>query len=193
MTETQIMILVVGAVVLLLAVWWVWAQRRRQELRRHYGPEYDRMVEKLGSRGKAEDELRRRRRRVEKLALRPLAVNERTHFGRAWAGLQARFVDDPRAAVSEAHQLLVELMKARGFPDEDLMQRRADLQAELPHVVGHYRDARRIADRNRQGQASTDELRQALIHYRMLFQALLEEDGTAELAPEPAEPQARAG
>jgi hypothetical protein len=191
MTETQIAILVVGALVLLGGVWWVWAQRRRQALRSHYGPEYDRMVDKLGSRAKAEDELARRRQRVEKLELRPLPADERTHFGRAWAGLQARFVDDPRAAVTEAHRLLVEVMKARGFPEEDLEQRRADLSAELPQVVDHYREALAIADRNRQGSASTEDLRQALVHYRVLFQALLEGGEPADLGP--GEMRKRAG
>src|SRR5687767_14943302 len=111
MTETQIVILIVVALALLAGGWWLALRRRRQDLQAKFGPEYERMVEKLGSRGKAEDELDQRRKRVDKLELRSLAATERTHFGRQWAGLQARFVDQPGEAVSEAHRLLTEVMR----------------------------------------------------------------------------------
>ncbi len=149
-------------------------QRRSSRLQEGFGPEYDRAVQEFGGPGRAERELAARLRRVQKLDIRLLSPQERDRFGAAWANVQHRFVDDPRAAVAEANELVKSLMATRGYPIDDFEQRVADLSVDHASVVQHYRAARVLARTAEAGNASTEDLRQAMVHYRILFADLLE-------------------
>ncbi|HSV44325.1 MAG TPA: hypothetical protein VLJ58_00930 [Ramlibacter sp.] len=150
---------------------------RRHEthtLEKRFGPEYGRAMDELGSRGKAEAELKARQKRVEQLAIVPLSPTEARHFSDAWKGLQARFVDNPQGVMTDADLLVRELMQKRGYPMGDFDRRAADISVDHPEVVEHYRAAQEIVLRDRRGEADTEVLRQAVIHYRALFAELLE-------------------
>jgi hypothetical protein len=150
--------------------------RRRQSLRlqKHYGTEYERAVEQHGGQTRAEAELRKREARVAKLKLLPLSADVAARFSQAWKRVQGLFVDDPRGAVAEADKLVQELMTARGYPMGDFESRAADISVDHPTVVAAYRAARTIAVKGERGEADTEELRKALVHYRTLFSELLE-------------------
>ncbi|HEX6661558.1 MAG TPA: hypothetical protein VF067_06800 [Sphingomicrobium sp.] len=185
--NTQLVIGIVAVVVVLAAIAVFAARRRRSEhLKEHFGREYEHALETSGDRGKAEAELAEREKRVEKLKLRPLDRAERADFTRRWQDVQARFVDDPPRAVAFADALLGELMKARGYPVQDFEQRAGDISVDHPKVVEHYRAGHDIAVRHQKGEAGTEELRQALIHYRALFDDLAGVEAPSEPAPEPA-------
>lgn len=169
-----IVVVAIAIVALAIAVWIVVQKTRTNRLRGRFGPEYDRTVAEAGSRRKAEDELEARRKRVEKLTLRPLSSDEQEKFGSEWAAAQARFVDDPRGAVADANRLVKEVMQARGYPVGDFEQRAADISVDHPGVVSNYRSAREIASRSEAGKASTEDLRKAVVYYRALFEELLE-------------------
>jgi len=174
--DTQTLAMLAVLVLLLIAIG-VWVYRERRQSRRllqRFGPEYERTVDRTGSRAKAESELRRREERVEKLHIVPLAPAEAARFSQAWRGLQGGFVDNPKAAVAEADQLVRELMGKRGYPMGDFERRAADISVDHPAVVDHYRAAQAIAQRDRRGEADTEELRRAVVHYRALFDELLE-------------------
>jgi hypothetical protein len=170
-------VLLVGAVIILVllgVIGWMAMQRRRSDdLRQRFGPEYDQTLQATGSRRKAEAELEAREKRVRKLELRPLSAEERDGFTDRWKATQAQFVDDPGGAVTRANQLVTEVMEARGYPLGNFEQRAADLSVDHAEFVGHYRAARQIAQEHEQGEASTEALRQALVHYRGLFEDLL--------------------
>jgi FtsZ-interacting cell division protein ZipA len=182
-SSTVIGIVVAVVVVVVLVAWWSARRRSSRQLQARFGPEYQRTVERLGDRGKAEDELEKRRRRVEKFEIRPLGEEERRQFASRWQAVQAQFVDNPGAAVSAAHDLVTEVMRARGYPTESLEQRQADLSVEVPAVIDDYRAASEIAERNRRGAASTEDLRGAMVHYHALFQALLVAGQAGEQPP----------
>ncbi len=168
---------VVAAAIVAL-VWFFVRKKRSERLRDRFGPEYDRVVRSTGDPGSAEARLAERAKRVEKFPLRPLSADDRKRFSDRWRSVQTRFVDDPAGAVSDADGLIPEVMKARGYPVGDFEQRAADLSVDHAAVVQNYRAARDIAARNRRGDATTEDLRQALVHYRNLFQELLEETGS---------------
>ena len=151
-------------------------QRRTRDLSEKFGPEYERTFQSMRDRGKAESELLKREERVEQFNIRPLVAADRERFERNWHDDQARFVDDPRGAVKEADRLVVDLMQVRGYPVADFAQRAADVSVDHPHVVEEYRTAHDIAERDVRGEANTEELRNAMVHYRALFQDLLIED-----------------
>ena len=179
---------IIAAIVIVgIVAMFVSRRRRSEHLKEHFGPEYHRAVVEAGSPSKAEAELAKREKRVEKLDIRPLSPAEREDFGRRWTEVQARFVEDPPRAVAFADALLGEVMKARGYPVSDFDQRAGDISVEHPQVVDHYRTAHDIALRHERGEAGTEDLRQAMIHYRALFEELA---GTGEPAtprqPEPA-------
>ncbi len=177
--DTQTLIWIIGAVVVVAiaagVAWWIYSRNRTKNLRGRFGPEYEREVERLEDRRKAEAELAKREKRVEKFSLRPLSAEEHDRFERSWKNVQSRFVDNPTAAVVEANALVKQVMEKRGYPVGDFEERAADLSVDHAEVVTHYRAAREIALRNDKGRASTEDLRQALVHYRALFQELLEE------------------
>jgi hypothetical protein len=154
------------------------ARVRRAELQRKFGPEYDRAVEEYGP-DRADRELLSRERRVGHFQSRELNAVDRARFMSSWSSIQAQFVDDPGVAVTGANELINEVMRARGYPTEDFEQRVADLSVEHAGVVQHYRAAKELADSNRNGQVNTEELRQAMVHYRMLFADLLQEPKAA--------------
>jgi hypothetical protein len=171
--DPKIIALIVGVVIAIVAIALILMQRRKAALRQRFGSEYDRAVREGGSERKAQSLLQERERRVEKFHIRPLSNAERQQSAEHWRVVQTRFVDDPRGAVTEADESVVSLMKTRGYPMADFEQRAADLSVDHPHVVSNYRAAHEIAVRHRQGRASTEDLRQAMIHYRSLFEDLL--------------------
>lgn len=162
------------ALAITLIVWKQRSQRRSAALREHFGPEYERAVEQHGSRARAEKELELRHKRVEKLHIQQLSAEQCARFGSDWNEVQQRFVDDPTSAVSSADRLVKEVMNARGYPMSDFEQRVADLSVEHASVLNHYRAARDIAQASAKGEASTEDLRQAMVHYRALFTDLLQ-------------------
>jgi hypothetical protein len=187
LTLTYILAGVLIAAVIAVIAWSYTQQKRRQSqrLQQRFGPEYVRMVNELGDRHKAEAELVAREKRVERFNITPLTPADAARFGQAWNALQSRFVDDPKAAAVQADRLVYELMAKRGYPMGDFERRAADISVEHPDVVANYRAARAIALRDERGQASTEELRKAVVHYRALFQELLEARQAAKPVVQP--------
>ena len=181
-----IAIVVIAIVVIALIA--VMRKRRHEHLREQFGPEYDRAVQLHGS--KTDAVLADREKRVNSFSLRHLSDTDRQTYAAEWEAVQRRFVDDPAMAVSEADSLVNRVMTARGYPMGDFDQRAADISVSHPIVVQNYRSARDIALRHRNGQASTEDLRQAMVHYRTLFADLLELPRAADVVP-PAEREYR--
>jgi hypothetical protein len=178
-TNTTAVLMAVVVVIAALAVAWLLTQRRKRELlRQRFGPEYDRTVQAVGTTGRAEAVLEERAKRVLTYHIRALDTDEGRRFSEAWRRVQAKFVDDPAAAVTDADLLVNEVMTARGYPMSDFDRRVEDLTVDHANVVHHYRAAREIAVRHARKAASTEELRQALVHYRELFADLLGESAT---------------
>jgi hypothetical protein len=178
MDNTLLIIIAILAIVA-IAAWLLYNKRRSEHLRSRFGTEYDHQVEAAGSRSKAEAELAEREKRVSKLEIRPLSPADQDRFLDRWTKVQATFVDDPARSVDYADALLAEVMTVRGYPVSDFDQRAGDISVDHPNVVQHYRAGHEIAVRHGKGQASTDDLRQALIHYRALFEELVTERRTA--------------
>jgi FtsZ-interacting cell division protein ZipA len=178
-TQTWIILAAVVALLALVSVG-VWFYRKKQsqershQLQERFGPEYDRTVNELGSRTKGESELKAREKRVERLEILPLAPPEAARFSEAWQALQGRFVDNPKGVVVQAEHLVRELMEKRGYPMGDFERRAGDISVDHPDVVANYRSAQAIAVRDQRGSADTEELRKAVVHYRALFDELLE-------------------
>jgi hypothetical protein len=145
----------------------------RAALQSRFGPEYTHAVEAHGSRKEAERDLRNRVRAVEALRIHPLSTEENAHYARVWEQLQQRFVDDPRGAVAEGHQVIKHVMQARGYPMKNFDERVELVSVDHGAVVQHYRAARALAEGNDRGDATTEDLRQAMVHYRALFADLL--------------------
>ena len=173
LTPTQVAIIVAVIVVVIGAIAFAVLQKRRSEkLRQHFGPEYDRAVAEGGNKRIAESRLEERTERVKKFHIRLLTVEDRARFTEQWDRVQAHFVDAPAGAVAEADQLIGDLMATCGYPVGDFEQRAADISVEHPIVTQNYRSAHEIAVRQARGQASTEDLRRAMIHYRALFDDL---------------------
>lgn len=173
-TQTWIIIGVVALVLIALAAWFIYKKKQSHRLQERFGPEYGRSVDDLGSRKKAESELKAREKRVEHLNIVPLTPPEAARFSETWKDLQGRFVDNPKGAVVQAGQLVRELMLKRGYPMGDFERRAADISVDHPEVVKNYRAAQAIAVRDERGQADAEELRKAVVYYRALFDELLE-------------------
>lgn len=172
MHPTIVIALLVVAVLVLVGL--LYFQRHRSEqLRSRFGPEYDRAVKDSGDKGKAEARLLEREKRVKSLSIRPLEPADRARFTRSWQNVQAEFVDDPEGSIGHADSLLADVMSARGYPVSDFEQMSADISVDHPNVVQNYRAAHDIALRHERGQANTEDLRQAMIHYRSLFEELV--------------------
>jgi hypothetical protein len=168
--------ILVGVTIAAIAAWLSLRKRRTERLRTQFGgSEYDRAVKEDGSRRLAEAGLTERTARVESLNIRPLAEGDRARFLESWRRVEARFVDGPGGAVTEADQLLGDVMSTRGYPVSDFEQRAADISVDHPLVLENYRTAHDIALRQIKGQANTEDLRQAMIHYRTLFEELIAE------------------
>lgn len=175
MSPVSIAILIVVIVIAAAVVVWAFLhKRRRATLRSRFGPEYDRAVHSYGDRTRAEKELEQRARRIEKYHIRSLTPEEQQRFGEDWRRAQARFVDDPALAIREADNLVSEVMRTRGYPMSDFERRAEDLSVDHPQVVRNYRGAHAIALAHKDGKASTEDLRQAMVLYRDLFDELLE-------------------
>jgi cytoskeletal protein RodZ len=184
-SQTLIIIGITVAVCALIAVgvWIAVNQMRSRRLREQFGPEYDRTVKQAKDRDLAEAELQNREKRVKKYRIVPLSEHDRTHYQHAWDRVQNQFVDDPRGATTEADELIFEVMERRGYPVNGFEQAAADLSVDYPAVVENYRAATLIAQRNRQGEAGTEDLRQALVYYRALFHELLQTTSPREQRP----------
>ncbi len=182
MDTGQIIILAVVLVAVAAGAFVAWQAMRRRELRNRFGPEYDRALTEFDSRGEAERELRERERRHDELELTELSPADHARFVVRWHALQAHFIDAPADAVGEADELVTELIAARGYPTGDADEQLAQLSVDHAATLESYRQAQEIADKNRNGQASTEELRVAVVRYRELVAQLLGEE------PVPAEP-----
>ena len=181
MDNPVVILLVIALVAAIGAVIWLYTRNKQTEkLQSRFGPEYDRALTEHHDQSTAERELKEREERVDRLNIRPLDREERDRFADRWRTVQAQFVDDPSAATDEADQLVGELMATRGYPVGDFEQRAADVSVNHPHVVEHYRAAHEIALRNARGDADTEQLRQALVHFRALFEDLLEVEAPAQ-------------
>jgi hypothetical protein len=176
---TLIISILLIALGIAVVVWFVMQKQRSAKLRQRFGPEYDRAVIDFGGRTRAEAELSQRAQRVARLKIVPLTAADAARFSQAWSTLQSRFIDSPKGVVVEADQLVRELMEKRGYPMGDFERRAADISVDHPGVVSNYRAAQVIATRDASGEADTEELRKAVIHYRTLFDELLEAKPTA--------------
>jgi hypothetical protein len=183
-------IIVIVAIVVVAVVAGLLYDGRRRRLRERFGPEYDRLVEERESRHKAEAELTQRQKRVERLNIQPLDPAARSRYAERWASIQECFVDAPQQAVADAQHVVIAVMNDRGYPTEANDQVLADLSVDHASTLDHYRAANDISQRSADGLASTEELRQAMIHYRALFQDLLGLDEPYKAA---TSPKAQAG
>jgi hypothetical protein len=170
-TTTLIVVIVVLAAAAAVFAYFV---QRRAALRKQFGPEYERVVGEVGSPRRAEAALEARARRVTKYDIRALSRDEAIRYSERWRAVQARFVDDPGDAVNQADALVTDLMRTRGYPMSDFDQRAEDVSVDHANVVHHYRQAHAIAVAHGRGTASTEDLRQAVVHYRALFDDLLD-------------------
>jgi hypothetical protein len=175
-TWVWIVIGVIVAIVVLGVVFSALRTRRSRSLQDQFGGEYDRTVDKAGGRREAERELAERQKRHDELELKPLSQDARDSYLQQWQVTQGRFVDDPTGAVSEADDLVQRVMRDRGYPVDDFEQRAADISVEHPELVEKYRTANGIARASERGEASTEDLRHSVRHYRALFVELLEVD-----------------
>jgi hypothetical protein len=174
----SVTVFVIGLLVLVAIVavvaWLTARVRRRAHLRQQFGPEYDHAVESYGERHEAEQALTARAERVAGFHIRPLSPEQSTRYADAWHTVQTRFVDDPELAIRDADRLCGDVMEARGYPVADFEQRAADVSVDHPRVVDNYRAAHAIAVTAERGDANTEQLRQAMVHYRTLFEDLIE-------------------
>jgi hypothetical protein len=173
-SNTLIFSILLIALGIAVVVWFVMQKQRSAKLKQRFGPEYDRAVIDFGGRTRAEAELSQRAQRVARLKIVSLTAADAARFSQAWSTLQGRFIDSPKGVVVEADQLVRELMEKRGYPMGDFERRAADISVDHPGVVSNYRAAQVIATRDASGEADTEELRKAVIHYRTLFDELLE-------------------
>jgi hypothetical protein len=172
--NTMIIVAAVVVVIAAVAIWWAWRRQRHSHLESRFGPEYRREIERQGNLSKAEATLAAREKRVARLHIKPLMADDAARFAHEWRAVQTRFVDDPNGAVTEADRLVGEVMLTRGYPVGNFEQQVADISVDHPDVVMNYRAAREIADQHARGEATTEDLRQAMVHYRALFRDLLE-------------------
>ena len=172
--DMLIVIAIIAVAVLIVAGAWMFARRRRTAaLRARFGPEYDHVLHSARTPAEAERELRERQLRVESFSIRPLSREDVDRFSSAWRNVQAKFVDEPRTAVLDADRLIGEVMRSRGYPVDDPHRRLDDLSVDHAHVLNHYRAGREIVARHESGSATTEDLRQAMVHFRALFDELV--------------------
>ena len=172
MTNTTLILIITVVIAAILVLWFGYMSSRRAQLKAHFGPEYDRTVKDVGNPRKAEALLDARAKRVSRYSIRSLSPEEHQRFLAAWTDVQARFVDDPAGAVADV--LVADLMEARGYPTTDFDHRAEDVSVDHPAVVPHYREAHEIAVRHARAGVATEDLRQAIVHYRALFDDLLD-------------------
>jgi hypothetical protein len=185
-----IVIVVAAVVIVAVVVALALRARRSRRLRERFGPEYERAEQAAGSRKAAEAELRAREKRHGQLDIRPLEDESRRRHVLRWQGVQTMFVDETARAVRDADVLVIEIMRERGYPMDRFEQRAADISVEHPQVVEHYRRAHGVRVASDRERVETEELRQALVHYRALVTELL---GPFEAPPQPGTPEAQGG
>jgi hypothetical protein len=185
MTTGTIVAIIVVVVVAVAIIAIVAAVGRRRRLQQRFGPEYDRVVADTGSRRQAEAELAEREKRVKELDIRPLDPAARDRYAGQWTAIQQQFVDGPQNAIAEAQTLIAALMNERGYPTEDTEQIMADLSVDHAATLRHFRTAQDLSARAADGAASTEDMRQAMVHYRTLFRDLLGESAETGEAAEP--------
>jgi FtsZ-interacting cell division protein ZipA len=167
-------VVVLGVVAIVVAAAWAFSRRRRTErLHRRFGPEYEHAVTTVGDRRQAEAELADREKRAKSLQTRPLSREEVERFSEAWQGVQSRFVDQPTEAITDAENLVIEVMQARGYPTVDVEQRVDSLSVDHPQAAQNYRVAHGITQKTKSQEVTTEDLRQAMTYYRELFNELL--------------------
>lgn len=183
MTDTTMIIIVAVLVLIVGAVLGMALSRfqRTRRLRDRFGPEYDRTVDRLGDKRQAEEELERRLEHVQNLNIRSLSAEEINRFALEWQDVQAEFVDTPLTAVQKANRLIREVMSARGYPVDDFEQRTADISVDYPDLVTNYRELRTIAKKGEAEKISTEEMRQAMLHGRELFENLIQPNGKKQV------------
>lgn len=191
MSPTLTIVLIIVVLVVIAAIVYGVRAARRKRLQSTFGPEYDRAVADTGNRTEAEKELREREKRHAELELRPLSPESQAQYSAEWEDVQLKFVDNPAEAVGTADELVTRLITERGYPTRDYEDRLADLSVEHARTLGHYRDAHEISERNRAGSASTEDLRQALVHYRALFADLLGTDPVQSVDSAPVADRSR--
>lgn len=180
--DAVIWVVIVVALIVLAALAWTWSRRSRSKrLQKDFGPEYDRTVDERGGRRAAESDLRERAERRESLELRPLAPAARDRYAREWGDVQRRFVDEPGGSVGEADRLVTQVMSERGYPMDDFDQQADLVSVDHPAVVEDYRAGHATFDAHGRGEASTEDLRQAMVHYRALFDELLGSEQPSEV------------
>ena len=189
-TETVLLIIVVLAIA--AVIFWLFMRRKRSDaLRERFGDEYDRTIAVRGARSKAEADLEEREKRVARLDIRSLTQEERAGFSEEWAEVKAVFVDSPAEAVLHAERLLAKMMQTRGYPMADFERRYEDLTVDHGEVARHYRDGRALTARQKRGEASTEDLRQAMKHYEVLFDELVRDVVDAPRQQRLSEPPVR--
>lgn len=181
MNPLTVTVIVIAALVIVAAAIIYIRKKRTRRLRNQFGPEYDRLVKTQGNPQRAEEELLGREKRIRKFNIRDLNSHEVERFSAAWRDVQAQFVDAPKQAVAQADRLIHDVMNTRGYPMSDFERSAADISLDHPRVVQNYRAAHDLAERDAAGKATTEDLRQAMVHYRALFEDLL---GTHNRVPE---------
>lgn len=176
MSPIAVIVLIIVILVVIAAIVFGVQASRRKRLQQTFGPEYDRVVADAGSRADAEKELRAREKRHAQLELKPLSPESQTRYATAWEEVQIQFVDNPREAVGRADELVTQLIAERGYPTGDHDDQLANLSVDHARTLGNYRDAHAISERSKNGDANTEDLRKALVHYRALFADLLGTD-----------------
>jgi hypothetical protein len=176
MSPLVVIILIIVVLVVIAAIVYGVQASRRKQLQNTFGPEYDRVVADTGSRSDGEKELREREKRHAELELKPLSAESKATYSAAWEEMQVEFVDNPAEAVTTADDLVTRLIAECGYPTDNYDDQLADLSVDHARTLGHYRDAHAISRRSADGGASTEDLRQALMHYRALFADLLGND-----------------
>ena len=171
-TTTLAAVIVVAVILIAAIAWFAYSANQSKRLKQRFGPEYDAVVGRIGK-AKAEAELKRREKRVKSFEIVPLASADAARFSQAWTRIQGSFVDDPKGVLIEADRLVRELLAKRGYPVVDFELRAADISVDHPIVVNNYRAAQRIVSLDQRGEASTEDLRKAVVHFRALFDELL--------------------
>ena len=171
-TTTLAAVIIVAVILIAGIAWLAYSANQSKRLKQRFGPEYDAVVGRVGK-AKAEAELKRREKRVKSFEIVPLASADAARFSQAWTRIQGSFVDDPKGVLIEADRLVRELLAKRGYPVADFELRAADISVDHPIVVNNYRAAQRIVSLDQRGEASTEDLRKAVVHFRALFDELL--------------------
>jgi hypothetical protein len=186
-----IVIIVAALLVIGFVAWTLGTKLRTDRLQRRFGPEYERTIEQAESRKEAESELSARMKRRRELEIQPVSPETAERYTVEWRDVQARFVDQPSEAVKDADRLVTRLMQERGYPTDDFEQQAADVSVDHPNVVDNYRGAHTVWLSNEQGKAETEDLRRAMVHYRSLFEELLERETPESEQPEAEQLEAR--